>query len=207
MKICGVLTLSTLYQMNVGDLVSMHAANDETWYGEVVGVQGDNIDVYYIERGEDNVWSYSDSVYEVHKGCVDKHIVTSSCQNIVAALRELGFRPLSDCTFARIDEQGTVPLGDPAFDVDDDDCIGIHPEMVGFIVPDEEGEKFTFAEADNDFVRETHRAVRDFNRWQPTGEAVRVKNFIEYQESKACEQENARTRLGEAISYRNPPLR
>lgn len=193
--------------MNIGDLVSLHAENDETWYGEVVAVQGDNLEVYYIEKGDNNIWTYSDDVYEIPKGCVKKHVVTSECSNIVCAFRALGFRPLSDCTFALIDETGTVPLGDPAFDVDDDDCVGIHPEMRDFIVPDEDGERFTFATADNDFVRETHKAVRDFNRWQPTGEAVRVKNFIEQQEAKACGQENARTRLGEGLSYTNPPLR
>lgn len=193
--------------MNIGDLVSMEAADDETWFGEVVGVHGDKIEVYYIERGENNIWSYSDDVYEVHKDCVKKHVATSSCNNIVSAFRELGFRPLTDSTFVLLDEGGTVPVGDPAFDVDDDDCIGIHPEMRDFIVPDEEGERFTFATTDNEFVRETHKAVRDFNRWQPTDEAVRVKNFIEQQEAKACEQENARTRLGEALSYTNPPLR
>ena len=37
--------------MNIGDLVSMDAQNDEIWFGEVVGVQGDKIEVYYIERG------------------------------------------------------------------------------------------------------------------------------------------------------------
>jgi len=193
--------------MNIGDLVSMDAAGGETWFGELVGVHGDNIEVYYIERGDNNIWSYSDDVYEVHKDCVNKHVVTSSCNNIVSAFRELGFRPLTDSTFVLIDEEGTVPVGDPAFDIDDDDCIGIHPEMRDFIVPDEEGERFTFATADNEFVRQTHKAVRDFNRWQPSDDAVRVKNFIEQQENKACEQENARTRLGEALSYTNPPLR
>ena len=38
-----------------------------------------------------------------------------------------------------------VPVGDPAFDDAEDDCIiGIHPEMQDFIVPDSEGEAFTF---------------------------------------------------------------
>ncbi len=192
--------------MQTGDLVSMCAANDETWYGEVVGVAGDKIEVYYIEKGTGSVWSYTEDVYEVHKDCVTKHVVTSSCSNIVSAFRELGFRPLSDSTFALLNEEGTVPLGDPAFDMDDDDCIGIHPEMRDFIIPDEDGECFTFADASNEFVRETHRAVQDFNRWQPTGEAVRVKTFIDEQDARACEQENARTRLGESLSYTKPPL-
>lgn len=193
--------------MKVGDLVSMDAENDETWYGEVVGITGDKLEVYYIERGDNNVWSYSDDVYEVPRGCVKNHIVTSSHANIVCAFRTLGFRPLSDSTFVRLDEQGAVPIGDAAFDVDEDDFVGIHPEMRDFIVPDEEGERFTFAPASSDFVRETHRAVRAFNNWNPTGEAERVKNFIEQQDVRACAQENARTRLGEGLSYSNPPLR
>lgn len=193
--------------MKVGDLVSMYAENNETWYGEVVGVQGDKIEVYYIERGDRNVWSYSDNVYEVHKDCVKKHVSTSECSNIVCAFQALGFRPLSDSTFALLDEQGEVPVGDPAFDMESDDYIGIHPEMRDFIVPDEQGEAFTFAPADNIFVRETHKAVRDFERWHPTGEAMRVKNFIEQQDERACALENNRTRLGEALSYNNPPLR
>ena len=118
---------------------------------------------------------------------------------------EIGFRPLSDSTFARLDEQGVVPVGDPAFDVEDDDCVGIHPEMRDFIVPDSEGEAFTFAVADNDFVRETHKAVRDFNRWVPQEDAVRIKRFIEHMDTKACALENSRTRLGEGLSYNNPP--
>jgi len=193
--------------MKVGDLVAMHAENDSTWYGEIVAVSTDNIEVYYIEKGDRNVWKYSEHVYEVPKGCVKKHVATSECSNIVCAFQALGFRPLSDSTFALLDEEGEVPLGDPAFDVGEDDFIGIHPEMRDFIVPDEEGENFTFAPVDNDFVRETHKAVRDFNRWHPTGEAVRVKEFIERQELRACQMENARTRLGEGLSYTNPPLR
>ena len=116
-------------------------------------------------------------------------------------------RPLSDCTFALLDEQGDVPVGDPAFDEESDDFVGIHPEMRDFIVPDDEGESFTFAPTDNDFVRETHKAVCDFNNWHPVGEAERVKRFIEMQDERACTLENNRTRLGEALSYTNPPLR
>ena len=194
--------------MKAGDLVSVYAEGDQIWYAEVVGSDSTTIDVYYIQPGDDNVWSYSDDVFEIPRGCVRQHIVTSSHANIVSAYRALGFRPLSDSTFARVDETGVVPVGDPAFDdIEEDDCVGIHPEMRDFIVPDEDGEAFTLAPADNDFVRETHKAVRDFNGWNPEGEATRVKNFIEGMETRACHQENARTRLGEGISYNNPPLR
>lgn len=192
--------------MIVGDYVSVYAEEDQIWYAEVVAVASDTLDVYYIEKGDQNVWSYSEHVYEIPRGCVKTHVVTSSHANIVSALRAFGFRPLSDHTFARLDETGVTPIGDPCFDIEEDDCIGIHPEMRDFIVPDDDGEAFTLAKPDNDFVRETHKAVNDFNNWHPDGEAVRVKEYIDGLDSRVCRQENARTRLGEGISYNHPPL-
>lgn len=193
-------------QMKIGDYVSMHAENDEVWYGEVVGIHADTLEVYFIEKGDGTVWSYSEEWHEVPKESVIKHVDTSSHANVVSALKEIGFRPLTDSTFARLDEQGVVPVGDPAFDDVEDDCIiGIHPEMQDFIVPDSEGEAFTFAPTDSEFVRETHQAVRDFNNWVPQEDAVRIKMFIEGMDDKACALENNRTRLGEALSYNNPP--
>ena len=192
--------------MKIGDYVSMHAENNEVWYGEVVGIHADTLEVYFIEKGDGTVWSYSEEWHEVPKESVIKHVDTSSHANVVSALKEIGFRPLTDSTFARLDEQGVVPVGDPAFDDVEDDCvIGIHPEMQDFIVPDSEGEAFTFATTDNDFVRETHQAVRDFNNWVPQEDAIRIKRFIEGMDEKACALENNRTRLGEALSYNNPP--
>ncbi len=192
--------------MKIGDYVSMHAENNEVWYGEVVGIHADTLEVYFIEKGDGTVWSYSEEWHEVPKESVIKHVDTSSHANVVSALKEIGFRPLTDSTFARLDEQGVVPVGDPAFDDVEDDCvIGIHPEMQDFIVPDSEGEAFTFAPTDSEFVRETHQAVRDFNNWVPQEDAVRIKMFIEGMDDKACALENNRTRLGEALSYNNPP--
>jgi hypothetical protein len=191
--------------MKLGDYVTMQAEGDEVWFGEVVGLKDNALEVYFIERGDDNVWSYSDEWHEVPKASVLKHVETSAHSNVVCALKELGFRPLSEGTFVLLDEKGPVPVGDPAFDSVEDDFVGIHPEMVDFIVPDEEGEKFTFAKADNEFVRETHKAVRAFNGWNPVGEARRVKDFIDRMDGAACAQENARTRLGEGMSYTKPP--
>lgn len=192
--------------MRAGDYVSMAAENNEIWYGEVVGVKDEALEVYFIEKGEATVWSYSEEWHLVPKESVITHVNTSKHANIISALKEIGFRPLSDSTFARLDERGVVPVGDPAFDnIEEDDCIGIHPEMQGFIVPDSEGEAFTFAKTDNEFVRETHQAVRDFNVWVPREDAVRIKRFIEGMDDKACAQENSRTRLGEGLSYNNPP--
>ena len=192
--------------MKVGDYVSLNAQGGEIWYGEVVGTSQGALEVYFIEKGEGTVWSYSEEWHEVPIDSVIKHINTSSYANIIGALKAIGFRPLSDNTFARLDEQGVVPVGDPVFDnIEEDYCVGIHPEMQGFIVPDSEGEAFTFARVDNQFVKETHRAVRDFNKWVPKEDAVRIKQFIEGMDTKACALENNRTRLGEGLSYNSPP--
>jgi len=191
--------------MKIGDYVSLAAENDEIWYGEVVGMCSGSLEVFFIEKGDGTVWTYSEEWHEVPRESVITHVETSLHANVVLALKEIGFRPLSDSTFVRLDEQGVVPVGDPAFDGIEDDCIGIHPEMAGFIVPDSEGEAFSFATADTQFVRETHKAVRGFNNWVPQEDAVRIKRFIEGLDAKACVLENNRTRLGEGLSYNNPP--
>lgn len=190
----------------IGDFVTLTLVGDVKAYGEVVGVLDKTLEVYFLVKKDNNVWHYSDEWHEVPKSSVTQHVVTSKCTNIVVALKELGFRPLTEETFARLDETGDVPVGDGCFDVDEDDFVGIHPEMKDFIVPDEEGERFTFAEATNDFVRETHEAVRAFNDWNPSGDAKKMKNFILSMEDRVIKKENNRTRLGEAMAYNNPPL-
>ena len=195
-----------------GDYVKIQMDNDETWLGEVVAEEKDTIDVYYIQKGKQNVWTYSEDAYEIPKESVLHQVRTKECANVIEALKQIGLRPLTDSTFALIDEQANVPLGDEAFDEAfdadaEDDFIGIHPEMQDFIVPDEEGEAFTFAQDDSEFVRETHEAVRQYNNWHPEGEAERIKVFIDRMDARACAQENARTRLGEGLSYNKPPTK
>lgn len=192
--------------MEAGDYVKVQMDNDEVWIAEMVQIDETTVDLYWIKKGDDNVYRYSDDCYEISKECILEHVSVSECGNVVKALKEFGLRPLSDCTFAEVEETASVPVGDPAFDNVEDDFVGIHPEMRDFIVPDEEGEAFTFAVADNDFVRDTHKAVRDYNSWHPEGEAQRVKHFIDNMDTRAVSQENARTRLGEALSYANPPV-
>ena len=77
--------------------------------------------------------------------------------------------------------------------------------MRDFIVPDEEGERFTQAVPNNDFVRETHEAVNAYNQWRPTqGEEKRVHDFIEQLDQRACTEEAARGLA--SIPYTQPPV-
>lgn len=192
--------------MQNGDYVKVQMDNDEIWLAEVVQVDDETVDVYYLKKGKDNVYTYSEDCYEVHKDTVVKHVRVKDFANVVHALKEIGLRPITDSTFVSIHENGSVPVGED-FDLSEDDFVGIHPEMQDFIIPDEEGEAFTFAKVDNDFVKETHEAVRQFNHWHPDGEAKRVKDFIDKMDVRACAQENARTRLGEGLSYTKPPVK
>jgi len=190
--------------MQSGDYVKLNMDTGEVWVAEVVHVEEETVDVYYLEKKE-SVYTYSEDCFEVQKSAIAEHVRTQDFPNIVLALREIGLRPITDSSFVSIHEKGAVPVGED-FDVPADEFVGIHPEMQDFIIPDEEGEAFTFAASNSAFVKETHEAVHKFNTWQPDGEAKRVKDFIDNMDTRACAQENARTRLGEGLMYLKPPL-
>lgn len=195
----------------VGDFLKVKG-QDATWYAEVVGVQDQNLEVYFIEEQSQDgvqdslnqhVWSYTPEWHAIPKESVMEHIDTQS-NGVVGALAQLGFRPLDEGTFVRLDERGDVPIG---MDLPvDDDFLGIHPEMRDFIVPDEEGEAFSFAAPTSKFVRETHEAVHGFNDWQPKDSEKKVKEFVDNMSRRHSISENARTKLGCALSYERPPL-
>jgi len=195
-----------------GDFLKVLGEGSATWYAEVVGVLDSSLEVYFIEKSDPsvaseamsrNVWRYSPEWHTIPKESVMEHVETEG-NGVVKALALLGFRPLDEGSFARLDEQGEVPIG-MELPVEDD-FIGIHPEMRDFIVPDEEGEPFSFAAPTSKFVRETHEAVHGFNNWNPTDSAKKVKDFVDSMSRRECIKENARTKLGCALSYERPPL-
>ena len=191
--------------MKVGDFLQVLGEDGDSWYAEVVGVKPD-LEVYFIEKTEENngmVWAYSPDWHVIPKESIEIHIET---ENVVNALEQLGFRAISDAKFIRIEDESSPHLvAMPIDNVPDDDPLGIHPEMRDFIVPDEEGERFTQAVPDNDFVRETHEAVNAYNQWQPTeGEEKRVHDFIEQLDQRACTDEAARGLA--SIPYTRPPV-
>tara|TARA_B100001093_G_scaffold519198_1_gene607092 strand:- start:1105 stop:1704 length:600 start_codon:yes stop_codon:yes gene_type:complete len=191
--------------MKVGDFLQVLGEDGDSWYAEVVGVKPD-LEVYFIEKTEENngmVWAYSPDWHVIPKESIEIHIET---ENVVDALEQLGFRAISDAKFIRIEDENSPHLvAMPIDNVPDDDPLGIHPEMRDFIVPDEEGERFTQAVPDNDFVRETHEAVNAYNQWQPTeGEEKRVHDFIEQLDQRACTDEAARGLA--SIPYTRPPV-
>ena len=173
------------------------------WYGEIVGVTETGYEVYFIENKGGGVWGYSQEWHEVPKECVKLHIPNT---NIIKSLKQLGFRPITDDTFAKIDEQREVPLGedygdDAAASAGDPNLHGYEDD--GFVVPDDE--PFSHAPETSQFVRETHKAVRDYNRWNPTGEGRKIKDFMEQLDHKVIQQEAEKHKLGECPSFIHPP--
>ena len=170
-------------------------------FGEVVGLTPTGYEVYTLEDAGDYIFKYSDEWIDVPFSGAVRLIETRG--NILRALQEMNLRPLTENTFTPLNAPVTH-IGDfEDLDPDDYDGVqGIHPEMQDFIVPDEEGEAFTFATGP--FARETHRAVNNFNRWEP--EDPRIKEFIERMDDRIIPQESARTRLGEGLPYLRPPI-
>lgn len=192
--------------MKIGDFVQVLGEDGNPWYAEIVGVK-DELEVYFIEPTDQcngKIWAYSEEWHSVPKESVELHVETT---NVVQALEQLGFRAISDSTFIRIEDEASPELvtAIPIDEIPEDDPIGIHPEMRDFIVPDEEGERFTPASPTNDFVRETHEAVHAYNSWNPTeGEEKRVHDFIEQLDQRTCAEEAARGL--ETVQYTRPPL-
>ena len=189
--------------MKIGDICSMHGEDGNTWYGEIVGVKDSSVEVYFIEMQQNKLWKYSPEWYEVPKGCIITHISVNG--NHKDAFRELGFNALDGTYFTKIGDPPadhvTIPM--PTQD-DDYDGPGEY-EYNDFVVPDDE--PFTFADPSIPFVKETHEAVREFEKWNPTEEGQKIKTFIETMDRRVCaEEDNRQFDNGKCLNFVKPPL-
>ena len=219
---------------SAGDLIQFDI-NDIKFYGEIVGIATDGkIEVSRLkktEKQEGRIWEFAedDAWSAIESRYIQKHIkVPDSAKRsvVVKAWREIGFLPGGDgVTFCRVEdeESSTLPLygGDSSEDESDDEPVSSNPNMHGyasdgFVVPDDEGSDFEFADPDEldeeaaRFVRETHQAVRDFDNWEPTDKQGKaIKAFVDCADKKASiETDNKRFEAGKsAISTSNPPIK
>ena len=217
----------TMY--TTGDLIVVNS----TKYAEIVGVTPDNtIEASFLVRTnqqEGRIWQFSpDDEWElVQPSQVTKHVPIpegSDGNTVVNAWKEIGFVAGGDgMTFCRIEDErvSTLPL---LLCEDDSETEGtpstnesMHGyEEDGFVVPDEDGEEFTFAimdDLDDDaakFVMETHKAVHDFDNWQPKDKQGKgIKAYIENMDRKvSIETDNQCFARGKSsISTSKPPLK
>ena len=147
---------------------------------------------------------------------------------VVKAWKDIGFVPGGDgMTFCKVEDEDntTLPMyegdEDRSDDEDDEDTPSSNPNMHGyasdgFVVPDDEGSDFEFADPDEldeeaaQFVRETHEAVREYDKWVPKDKKGKaIKSFIDRMDHKATiDTDNKRFLKGkESISTSKPPLK
>lgn len=217
-----------------GDLIIQETSEGDC-YGEVVGVNPEgHVEVSFIRptaKQQGKIWEFdeTDEWSAIDASTIKKHVKVpdeSSRATIVKAWADIGFLPGGDgMTFCRLSDENetTLPLYEGAEDESDDESDEVpssNPKMHGyasdgFVVPDDEGSDFEFADPDQldeeaaKFVRETHEAVHDFEKWQPKDkQGHAIKNFIERMDYKATiETDNRRFAKGKSsLSTSKPPL-
>jgi len=219
---------------SAGDIITFEIA-DKQFHGEILGIDDQNkIEVSRLketEKQEGRIWEFvaDDAWSAIEPKFVKKHIRVgndASRKEVVKAWKEVGFIPGGDgITFCRIEDEDetTLPLydGDESSDDESSDEASANPAMHGyaddgFVVPDDEGSEFEFADPDEldeegaKFVRETHQAVHDFDKWNPEDKQGKaIKKFVETMDHKATIQtDNARFEKGKkTIRTSKPPIK
>jgi hypothetical protein len=216
-----------------GDLIIFKIA-DKEFYGEIVGISDDNkVEVSRLKKTtkqEGRIWEFvdDDKWSAIDSNFITKHIEipTGSTGNVVSkAWKSLGFLAGGDgMTFCRAEDEDSTTMPVMAYENDSEEEDGIpsaNPAMYGyesdgFVIPDDEGEQFEFAdtsqlnETDAEWVEETHRAVHEFENWSPKDKSGKaIKNYIQKMDKNASIQtDNQRLAKGKSsISTSKPPLK
>lgn len=192
-----------------GDLIKINGETGE-WYAEVVGENEDKeLEVFYINRKSTNrwVWQYDEDWDVVSKDCILEHIPLVK-KEAVECYRKLGFRPLTENTFVKLDDKipddVLMPTGEFEEESESED-----ESLDGFIVPDEEGEAFTPADPSIPFVQETHELVHKYNTWEPKdNKEKKLKVFVDNWAHKYKSRDDERQfAMGTSVDYDHPPLK
>lgn len=216
---------------SVGDLIEFKIA-DSVFFGEIVGLDDDNkIEVSRLKqtkKQESRIWEYvdDDKWSAIDPKFVSKHVKvdTSKGASVMKGWKQLGFLAGGDgISFCKLeDEKDTMlPIFHGDSDSEDDEEPSKNPKMHGyaddgFVVPDDEGSEFEFANPDDlddeaaEWVRETHQAVHEYKQWEPKDKQGKaLKSFIDKMDHKASVETNdQRWDAGkESISTDNPPLK
>lgn len=193
--------------MKPGDLLKIQGNK----YAELVGIDEDhNLEVYFISRSKSKwVWEYDKEWETVIRNEVVEHIPLEKGK-AVACYKQLGFRPLTENTFVKLDDDipkdVIIPLGD--FE-DDSSGLDSDDSLTDFIVPDDQGEEFRPASPTNEFVVETHQCVHQYNEWAPEKpEHKKIKTFIDKLSHKYQTKDDDRQfAKGQSVDYEHPPLK
>tara|TARA_B100000902_G_C27278853_1_gene900460 strand:+ start:1015 stop:1641 length:627 start_codon:yes stop_codon:yes gene_type:complete len=194
--------------MKAGDLIQ----TKQNLIGEVVGVLQDTIEVYFLvpdaTKANGKVWVYKQDWDTIKKTDIIKHIAIEHTHMYPTYWRKMGFKAWDGEIFTRTN-----------VDIEKDPDLAAYPFPTGCDTdeePDEydqdfiasEDEAFTFAPIESDFVKETHKAVQDYNKWEPKNKKeLKIKSFIDNLELKySTMDDDKHFAQGNSIDYKNPPM-
>ncbi len=210
--------------LTIGDLVKYRHENG-SYVGEVVDIDYNTISIHALERqGEYNgkLWLFNNTEHEVPVSALNTLVKPErplTRKTMKVAWNMMGY-VVGVERFCLIEDEEHVtldvhPQDSDSEEEDENDPNYIHPEMRDFIVPDNEGEAFTFADASaltgeaKKFVEDTHKAVNQWNNWTPTKpQEQKIKAFVDNMASKANHAEGDRQFVvgKSSLSTSKPPL-
>lgn len=194
--------------MKAGDIIE----TKHKLIGEVVGVLEDTIEVYFLvpdkTKAKGKVWVYKEDWDTISKKDVTRHIEIKNKKLYPKYWRMVGFKAWDGEIFTRTD-----------IDIEKDPDLKKYPFPTGCDTDEEqdeydqdfiasEDEEFSFAPVESDFVKETHKAVHDYNNWKPKDKKqLKIKTFIDNLELKYSTMDDEKQfAKGKSMDYKNPPM-
>ena len=211
--------------LTTGDLVKYRYEN-ESYIGEIVDIDDNTISIHALEQQAEyngKLWLFNNTEHEVSVSALNTLVKPErplTRKTMKAAWGMMGY-VVGVERYCLIEDEEHVTLdvhpqdSDSEEEEDVNDPNYIHPEMRDFIVPDNEGEAFTFADANTlsgeakKFVEDTHKAVNQWNNWTPsTQQEKKVKAFVDNMAAKANHAEGDRQFVvgKSSLSTTNPPI-
>lgn len=205
--------------MQLGDLLHILGQNDDgtqtTWFAELVGIDEDgDLEVFYLEQTEmceSYVWSYSSDWYRVSKDCL-LQVFHPTKKSYLKTYKEFGFIPtVEENQFLKagvfIPEHILIPM---PLDSDIEESEEDISDTDSFFIDDDVANE-PFSQADpqsSSFVGDMHKAVCDYNQWQPKDPSEnQVKDFIDDLAKKyQSEDDNRQFARGKTVDYIRPPV-
>ena len=157
------------------------------------------------------IWKYNEAWQTVPPTSVLK-VFHPEKATYVKTYKDFGFIPtMEEGKFLKVGDDIPSHIVTPMpLDSDQEGQMEDDSDMDNFVVDDAvANEPFTHAEPTNDFVREVHQAVSDYNGWMPQNKSEeKVKTFIDGLAHKYQHQDdNRQFAHGKSVNYSNPPLR
>lgn len=203
----------TIKDFAEGDLIN-YWLDKKKYIGEVVTIQN-TLNVHFLEQ-HGKIWVFNEDItHSVHPKHVYRHL-TRMGKTLTGTLvrnmwNQMGYE-VGVHEYCLLKDVDSVALDIPEYETESDDE---EEDMSDFIIPDEQGEAFTHPnpsqlnDEEKQWVFETHKAVNDWNKWNPTDKKEKaIKSFVDALALKYCRKEDERQFThGASLEYNNPPTK